>query len=161
MSYSNKKVTSAEITQNYVKSAPDTLTGDAQANKNVFDKLIELFIAKYNSLIDNLDANDISATYPIKPARASCLRSCASGGFRPSRCSCRPRSRNASRLDQAARRVRFPVCGRSSTMTCDCFARSRQAASGRAPRLVQLWSGWIVMIEILLFPSKNAMFFIV
>lgn len=65
MSYSNKKITSAEITQNYVKSAPDTLTGDPQVNKNVFDKLIELFIAKYNSLIDNLDANDISATYPI------------------------------------------------------------------------------------------------
>lgn len=65
MSYSNKKITSAEIAQNSVKSAPDTLIGDPQVNKNVFDKLIELFIAKYNSLIDSLDANDISAIYPI------------------------------------------------------------------------------------------------
>ena len=65
MSYNDKKVTNAEIQHNHVKSAPDVLTGNTRANKNVFDKLIELFIAKYNGLIDELAVNGMTAVSPI------------------------------------------------------------------------------------------------
>lgn len=52
--YTDHKVTSSEIQANNVKSAPDMLVGTEQENKHIFDKLVELFISKYNSLIDEL-----------------------------------------------------------------------------------------------------------
>lgn len=52
--YTDHKVTSSEIQANNVKSAPDKLVGTEQENKHIFDKLVELFISKYNSLIDEL-----------------------------------------------------------------------------------------------------------
>lgn len=65
MSYNDKKITNAEIQQNYVKSAPDVLTGSTRENKDVFDKLIELFIARYNGLIDELAVNGMTGVSPI------------------------------------------------------------------------------------------------
>lgn len=52
--YTDHKVTSSEIQANNVKSAPSKLVGTEQENKHIFDKLVELFISKYNSLIDEL-----------------------------------------------------------------------------------------------------------
>lgn len=52
--YTDHKVTSSEIQANNVKSAPAKLVGTEQENKHIFDKLVELFISKYNSLIDEL-----------------------------------------------------------------------------------------------------------
>ena len=63
--YKDLKVTSGEVAANNVKSAPDRLQGTATENKNVFDKLVELFVAKYNSLLDELDDNEIKAIDPI------------------------------------------------------------------------------------------------
>ena len=63
--YRNLKVTSGEVAANNVKSAPDRLRGTATENKNIFDKLIELFVAKYNTLLDQLDDNAYIAIDPI------------------------------------------------------------------------------------------------
>lgn len=63
--YKDLKVTSGEVAANNVKSAPDRLQGTATENKNVFDKLVELFVAKYNDLLDELDDNEIKAIDPI------------------------------------------------------------------------------------------------
>jgi hypothetical protein len=63
--YKDLKVTSGEVAANNVKSAPDRLQGTATENKNVFDKLVELFVGKYNALLDELDDNEIKAIDPI------------------------------------------------------------------------------------------------
>lgn len=63
--YKDLKVTSGEVAANNVKSAPDRLQGTATENKNIFDKLVELFVAKYNALLDELDDNEIMAIDPI------------------------------------------------------------------------------------------------
>lgn len=63
--YKDLKVTSGEVAANNVKSAPDRLQGTATENKNVFDKLVELFVGKYNDLLDELDDNEIKAIDPI------------------------------------------------------------------------------------------------
>lgn len=57
----NYKITSAEIAQNKVQSAPDTLTGTAQDNKKVFDKLAELITSKYNSMLNQISLQ----MYPV------------------------------------------------------------------------------------------------
>ena len=54
------KITSSEINQTHVQSAPDVLSSDAQDNKQIFDNLVEYFIGKYNDLIDHIKANYIS-----------------------------------------------------------------------------------------------------
>ena len=63
--YKDLKVTSGEVAANNVKSAPDRLQGTATENKNIFDKLVELFVGKYNDLLDELDDNEIKAIDPI------------------------------------------------------------------------------------------------
>ena len=63
--YRDLKVTSGEVAANNVKSAPDRLQGTATENKNIFDKLVELFVGKYNSLLDELDTNEMTAVPPI------------------------------------------------------------------------------------------------
>lgn len=65
MTYDTHKVTNIEKQNNDVKSAPDRLRGTANQNKDVFDKLVELFIGKYNDLIDSLDSNVPTGTSPI------------------------------------------------------------------------------------------------
>lgn len=57
----NYKITSAEIAQNEVQSAPDTLTGTPQDNKRVFDKLAELIASKYNSMLNQISLQ----MYPV------------------------------------------------------------------------------------------------
>ncbi len=63
--YTDHKVTSSEIQANNVKSAPAKLVGTEQENKHIFDKLVELFISKYNALIDDLDGSTYSSIPPI------------------------------------------------------------------------------------------------
>ena len=57
----NYKITSTEIAQNKVQSAPDTLTGTPQDNKRVFDKLAELIASKYNSMLNQISLQ----MYPV------------------------------------------------------------------------------------------------
>lgn len=56
MSYSDIKITQADINNNNVRSASDILIGNAEDNKAVFDKLPEFIAAKHNELIDELDS---------------------------------------------------------------------------------------------------------
>lgn len=63
--YKQHKVSTSEIQANNVKSAPNQLIGTAAQNKHVFDKLVELFISKYNALIDDLDGSTYSSIPPI------------------------------------------------------------------------------------------------
>ncbi len=63
--YQDFKITSGEVDANNVKSAPDRLQGTATENKDIFDKLVELFVNKYNQLMDELDDNTYSAIDPI------------------------------------------------------------------------------------------------
>ena len=63
--YKDLKVTSGEVAANNVKSAPDRLQGTATENKNIFDKLVELFVGKYNELLEELDDNEMTAISPI------------------------------------------------------------------------------------------------
>lgn len=52
---SDRKITTQDINNNNVKSVVgNKLTGTVEQNKNVFDKLVELFSGKYNSTIDDL-----------------------------------------------------------------------------------------------------------
>ena len=46
------KITEQEVINAYVQSAPDKLTGSAQENKSIFDRLPLLIIGKFNALID-------------------------------------------------------------------------------------------------------------
>lgn len=63
--YKQHKVSASEIQANNVKSAPNQLIGTTAQNKHVFDKLVELFISKYNALIDDLDGSTYSSIPPI------------------------------------------------------------------------------------------------
>lgn len=55
MSFTNQKITDAEIAANGVQSQPNKLTGSALENKKVFDKLVaEAVKVKFNALIDEL-----------------------------------------------------------------------------------------------------------
>lgn len=55
MSYTNKKITQAEINAHHVQGATDYLIGNAQQNKAVFDDLPEFIANRINELIDDLD----------------------------------------------------------------------------------------------------------
>ena len=46
------KITEQEVINAYVQSAPDKLTGSAQENKSIFDRLALLIIGMFNALID-------------------------------------------------------------------------------------------------------------
>ena len=55
------KITTAEMNAVNVKSVSGTkLTGTATENKNTFDKLPELIVTRYNSLIDELQTLGIT-----------------------------------------------------------------------------------------------------
>lgn len=61
MAITDYKITDNEITQNRVQSAPDVLSDTPAHNKAVFDNLTELFIGKYNNLIDNIDTDFVDS----------------------------------------------------------------------------------------------------
>ena len=66
MALSDYKITEAQINQNGVISAPDILTGTADENKKVFDKLIRQIVATaVNNLIDALSSSDAASEIPI------------------------------------------------------------------------------------------------
>lgn len=48
------KITQSDIDTNNVKSVDDTITGESEDVKNVFDKLPEVIASKFNTLIDDL-----------------------------------------------------------------------------------------------------------
>ncbi len=50
----DKKITQEQINTRNVKSAPNRLKGTATENKNIFDRLIEFLINKFNELVDEL-----------------------------------------------------------------------------------------------------------
>lgn len=54
MSYTDKKITQAEINAHHVQGATDYLIGNAQQNKAVFDDLPEFIAGKFNDLIDEI-----------------------------------------------------------------------------------------------------------
>lgn len=54
-----RKITTQDINNNNVKSVVgNKLAGTVEQNKNVFDKLVELFTGKYNSAIDDLTSTN-------------------------------------------------------------------------------------------------------
>jgi len=61
------KITQADIAEVYVQGAPTKLSGTAQENKRVFDKLPLMLAEKINSIIDEFagegGASDISGSY--------------------------------------------------------------------------------------------------
>ncbi len=68
MAITDQKITTAQKNSMNVKSIQGSrLTGTATENKNVFDRLVEFFIDKYNALIDEIDGDtlggQIKATY--------------------------------------------------------------------------------------------------
>lgn len=64
----DKKITQAEMDENNVKSVPGKkLTGDAQSNKNVFDKLVEFLAGKYNRMVDELVSPDGASQIGVRP----------------------------------------------------------------------------------------------
>lgn len=63
MALSDYKITQGETAANGVVSAPDVLTGTAQENKAVFDKLInQTVMVKHNGLIDELSTSGAGDT---------------------------------------------------------------------------------------------------
>lgn len=54
MSYTDKKITQAEINAHHVQGATDYLIGNPQQNKAVFDDLPEFIAGKFNDLIDEI-----------------------------------------------------------------------------------------------------------
>lgn len=54
MSYTDRKITQAEINAHHVQGATDYLIGNAQQNKAVFDDLPEFIAGKFNDLIDEI-----------------------------------------------------------------------------------------------------------
>ena len=63
MALSDYKITQEETAANGVVSAPDVLTGTAQENKAVFDKLInQTVMVKHNGLIDELSTSGAGDT---------------------------------------------------------------------------------------------------
>ena len=59
MGLSSYKITSGDIAQKGVVAAPDKLTGNAQQNKMVFDRLIREVVAElFNGLIDELTSEE-------------------------------------------------------------------------------------------------------
>ena len=54
MSYTDRKITQAEINAHHVQGATDYLIGNAQQNKAVFDNLPEFIAGKFNDLIDEI-----------------------------------------------------------------------------------------------------------
>ena len=55
MSYTDKKITQAEINAHHVQGATDYLIGNPQQNKAVFDDLPEFIAGKFNDLIDEIE----------------------------------------------------------------------------------------------------------
>ena len=54
MSYTDRKITQAEINAHHVQGATDYLIGNPQQNKAVFDDLPEFIAGKFNDLIDEI-----------------------------------------------------------------------------------------------------------
>lgn len=54
MSYTDRKITQAEINAHHVQGATDYLIGNPQQNKAVFDNLPEFIAGKFNDLIDEI-----------------------------------------------------------------------------------------------------------
>ena len=55
MSYTDRKITQAEINAHHVQGATDYLIGNPQQNKAVFDNLPEFIAGKFNDLIDEIE----------------------------------------------------------------------------------------------------------
>ena len=51
------KITAQEVAQNNVKGVPDRLDGTPQENKNIFDRLPELIVGRFNGFIDGMKSN--------------------------------------------------------------------------------------------------------
>ncbi len=67
MSYDNFKIKESDISTHGVVAAPDRLTGTAQENKAVFDRLIKMVVAqKFNSFIEQVMAEIESIEVPPK-----------------------------------------------------------------------------------------------
>lgn len=67
MSLENLKITSEQISENGVVSAPDKLTGNAAENKAVFDNLIRVVVSEaINKLIDVLTSPEAAAALGAK-----------------------------------------------------------------------------------------------
>lgn len=67
MSLENLKITSEQISENGVVSAPDKLTGNAAENKAVFDNLIRVVVSEaINKLIDVLTSPEAAASLGAK-----------------------------------------------------------------------------------------------
>lgn len=49
------KITEQEVNNLYVQGAPDKLTGSAEENKRVFDKLPLMIVDKYNALVETVE----------------------------------------------------------------------------------------------------------
>ena len=62
MAITDQKITAAEKSQYNVKSIQGSrLKGTVSENKNVFDKLVEFFIGRYNALIDEISGGTFGA----------------------------------------------------------------------------------------------------
>lgn len=79
MSYSDIKITQADINENNVRSASDILIGDADDNKAVFDKLPEFIAGKHNELVDALDEVSQGDSEAIEELSAEKLNSPMNG----------------------------------------------------------------------------------
>ncbi len=67
MSYDNFKIKESDINTHGVAAAPDRLSGTAQENKAVFDRLIKTVVAqKFNSFIEQVMAEIESIEVPPK-----------------------------------------------------------------------------------------------
>ena len=62
MAITDYKITDGEVNGNKVESAPDVLSNTPSENKKIFDKLVKVFIAKYNDLIDNIDTDFVDSS---------------------------------------------------------------------------------------------------
>lgn len=82
MSYSDIKITQADINNNNVRSASDILIGNADDNKAVFDKLPEFIAGKHNELVDALDEVSQDDSEAIEKLSAEKLNS-PMNGFDP------------------------------------------------------------------------------
>lgn len=58
MSYTDKKITTQQKEAAWVQSADDVLMGDADDNKEVFDKFPVVIMNHFNDLVDALDTHD-------------------------------------------------------------------------------------------------------
>ncbi len=62
MAITDYKITPGDVDDYKVESAPDTLTGTATENKQVFDQLVKFLIGKYNNLIDFINSTFVTSS---------------------------------------------------------------------------------------------------